>query len=353
MSDEEAFSLFRKELVLLGCEENKEELSHLLTVIALSTAKKLSEGRPNAQIFKKFIPSHHKHENSSKRLVPAHTFILKPYPYQETKNPDTIKLLLRLQRQHLKSVAKAEGDDPAFHGLLHMLEDTSIAEEDRIAAEKTVMEAVLRFGEWIGHGDLLTVKMVLEAKKSMSGSATAFERLQFLLGPFRLQMLHMKMKKVSQDYDQYMEHEINFDDVISVPWFALLGRVKVSNKAKDIKKNDSSFELHDQFISAIQESYLLNMFDNFQEVSGDRLQHINCADDVVKYILDMLDYYNIQLFYDPAKEVTAKEGEDDLFIYCQVNLKSQFRLDLVDSSIRLVVHLSLKGLCHHYTLYYH
>ena len=196
MSDEEAFSLFKKELVLLGCEENRNEREHILEVIALSAARRLCEGRPCAQVFKKFIPAHHNHENASKSLVPAHTFIVKPYPYQETKNPDTIKLLLRLQRQHLKNVARAEGDDPAFHRLLDMLEDTSIDEEDRIAAEETVMKAVSKFGEWIGHGDLLTVKMVLEAKKSMSGSATAFGRLQFLLGPFRLQMLHMKMRKL-------------------------------------------------------------------------------------------------------------------------------------------------------------
>ena len=156
----------------------------------------------------------------------------------------------------------------------------------------------------------------------MSGSATAFGRLQFLLGPFRLQMLHMKMRKISQDYDQVMSREINFDDVITVPWFALLCRVKVSNKAKDIKKNDSSFELHDQFISAIQESYLLNMFDNYQEVSSDRLLQINCTEDVVKYMLDMFDYFNVQLFYNPSKEVLVKKGEDDLFLYCQVKYET-------------------------------
>ena len=56
------------------------------------------------------------------------------------------------------------------------------------------MEVVLKFGIWIGAGDLLTVKMVQEAIMLMAGSATAFGRLEFL-GPFRLQLLHMKMKK--------------------------------------------------------------------------------------------------------------------------------------------------------------
>ena len=54
---------------------------------------------------------------------------------------------------------------------------------------------MLEFGEWVGHGDLLTVKMVQEARMMMVGSATAFGRLEFL-GPFRLQLLHMKMKKI-------------------------------------------------------------------------------------------------------------------------------------------------------------
>ena len=39
--------------------------------------------------------------------------------------------------------------------------------------------------------------------------------------------------------------------------------MKISNKEKDIKKNDSSFELHDQWLAAVQSSYLINMFDNF------------------------------------------------------------------------------------------
>lgn len=64
-------------------------------------------------------------------------------------------------------------------------------------------------------------------------------RLEYL-GPFRLQLLHMKMKKIAQDYAECMKNENNFDDKLSVPWLSSLSRVKVSNKSKDIKKNDSS-----------------------------------------------------------------------------------------------------------------
>ena len=115
MSKEDAFGLFRKELVLLGCEENTEELNHIMKIMAMCAADVIAKGRPAARILSKFLPSHHEHSTSSMKLVPAHTFILKPYPYQETNNADTIKLLLRIQRHFLKSVAKAMGDDPAFH----------------------------------------------------------------------------------------------------------------------------------------------------------------------------------------------------------------------------------------------
>ena len=148
-----------------------------------------------------------------------------------SKNPDTVKLLIRLQRQLLRRVAQSRGD-PGFEGLLSKLEDENVPEEERISAEVLVKQAVLDFGVWIGHGDLLTVKMILEARACMSGSATAFGRLEFL-GPVRLQLLHMKMKKVTQDYEQVMPKEVNFEDELTVPWIAGLSRIKVSNKVKD------------------------------------------------------------------------------------------------------------------------
>ena len=200
-------------------------------------------------------------------------------------------------------------------------------DEGREVAEKLVKDAVLEFGVWIGHGDLLTVKMIMEAKMLMSGSATAFGRLEFL-GPFRLQLLHMKMKKVAQDYSHCMKNDINFDDVLSLAWLAALTRIKVSNKGKDIKKNDSSFEKHDQFLAAVQASYVHNMFDNYQEEHGESLASINSTKDVVTYIIDMFNYFDIQIFFDPSKNLVArKEGEDDLYYYCK-DMVTRFILSL-------------------------
>ena len=173
--------------------------------------------------------------------------------------------------------------------MLTLLEDTEAPVDEREAAEEVVMLAVLAFGEWLGHCDLLTVKMVQEARMLMIGSATAFGRLEYL-GPFRLQLLHMKMKKIAQDYSSCMKREINFDDVLTVSWLSALTRVKVSNKGKEIKKNDSSFERHDQFIAAVQTSYLMNLYDNYNEEHPERLKSVNSTGDAVKFVLDMLEY---------------------------------------------------------------
>ena len=321
MPKDEALGLFSKELVLLGHEQNKEERDHLLYVIAVAAGKILAKGRPEASRLSDYLPAHHTHENSGKKLVPALTFIIKPYALQETKNPDTIKLLVKIQRQYLKAVAKSKDDDPSFLRLLKLIEDPEAAEVEREEAEETVKKACLDFGEWVGHGDLLTVKMILEAMMLMAGSATAFGRLEYL-GPFRLQLLHMKMKKVSQDYSLCMPNEINLDDVLSLPWLTALTRMKISNKEKDIKKNDSSFERHDQFLTAVQSSYLINMFDNHMKNYPESLKKVNSTEDAVKFVLNMLEEFNIQLFFDPEKkEPSLQEGdqEDDLFRYCQVS----------------------------------
>ena len=228
---EEALAMFNKEQILLGLDQHKEERHHLLYVVAVAAGRILAEGRPAASKLSGLLPVHHNHQNADKVLTPAMAFILKPYPYQETRNPDTIKLLIRIQQQFLKSVAKSKGDDPSFLNLLKVLEDPDVDDDEREAAEAIVKEAVLKYGEWVGHGDLLTVKMIQEARMNMAGSVTAFGRLEFL-GPFRLQLLHMKMKKISQDFAVCMKNDRNFDDILALPWLTELTRMKVSNKAK-------------------------------------------------------------------------------------------------------------------------
>ena len=115
-----------------------------------------------------------------------------------------------------------------------------------------------------------------------------------------------------------MKNEINLDDKLSLPWLTALTRVKVTNKAKDIKKNDSTFERHDQFLAEVQKSYLMNMFDNHMEKNKGKLLEVNSFDSSISFVLDMLEDFNIMLFYDPNKPLPEKQkGEDDMFIYCR------------------------------------
>ena len=326
----EALSLFNKDQILLGSEQNKEELEHFKYVVAVATGKVLASRRPDAKKLAAYLPAHHSHKNSDKKLTPAITFIKKPYPYNETKNPDMIKLLVRIQRQFLQVVAKAKENEPDFHKKLKMLEDPEVDSEEREEAEKEVMKAVLEYGEWVGAGDLLTVKMIQEARMMMAGSVTAFGRLEFL-GPFRLQLLHMKMKKISQDFSVCMKNDNNYDDKLSLPWLTSLTNMKVSNKAKDIKKNDSSFERHDQFIAAVQTSYIVNMFDNYMTTHSELLDDVADTNTAVKFILGMIEAFDLHLYYDPTRPVQKQAGEDDMFVYCQ-DMVTRFLLSLVFDS---------------------
>ena len=108
------------------------------------------------------------------------------------------------------------------------------------------MAACREYGENISHGDLLTVAMFENAKLIMSGSVTAFGRLEFL-GIMRLGLLHLKMKMICAVYQAMMPDEVNFEDEGCLAWLvSISNKTTISNRPKDIKKDDSSFEHHDQ-----------------------------------------------------------------------------------------------------------
>ena len=334
MSKEEALQLFTKQQLMLNDDANKSEKAHFMYLVGTVVSKLIGEARTDAVKLKKLLPKHHKHENSDRVLSPALTFIVKPHPFQETKNADTIQLLIKIQRSYLEAVALFMGNCPKFLRLLKLLVDENVDEETREAAEVTVKEACLKYGELILHGDLLTVKMVQEAMKLMSGSATAFGRLEFI-GPCSLQLLHMKMKKVTQDYQLCMPSEVNYDDVVTLPWMTAMARLRISNKEKDIKKNDSSFELHDQWITTLQSSYLINMFDNYHEKYPERLVAVETAEDSISYALEMLEEFGIDIFYDGDCQESDEYKGDDLYRYCQVLIYWASRLGCFDVTAKL------------------
>ena len=87
--------------------------------------------------------------------------------------------------------------------------------------------------------------------------------------------------------------------------------------------------MHDQFLGAVQTSYLLNMFDNYMEKNAKKLEAVKDTNSAVSFVLGMFDDFGVQLFFDPSKSVPEKKkGEDDMFSYCK-DMVERFLLSLV------------------------
>ena len=248
LSKTEALKLFQPKTVLLCEHDNLAEKEHLLNnVIAVGVGRILYKKMPDeAKVLGKYLPRRHQHSNSSRQISPAQVVVSTPYPYMETKNADTVLLCIQRQRNYLSRLAEFYSRDPSLMKNLAMLEDCDATEDIRVEAEQKVMAACREYGENISHGDLLTVAMFENAKLIMSGSVTAFGRLEFL-GIMRLGLLHLKMKMICAVYQAMMPDEVNFEDEGCLAWLvSISNKTTISNRPKDIKKDDSSFEHHDQ-----------------------------------------------------------------------------------------------------------
>ena len=63
-SKEEALTLFNKEVVLLGSEQNRSELEHFKYVVGVAVGRVLASRRSNAKLLTKHLPPHHSHQGS-------------------------------------------------------------------------------------------------------------------------------------------------------------------------------------------------------------------------------------------------------------------------------------------------
>ena len=70
-----ALKVFSKQQVLLGAEANKVEREHFMEVIGVAVGKVLASRRPEAKKLLQFLPAHHTHNNSGRKLTPAITFL--------------------------------------------------------------------------------------------------------------------------------------------------------------------------------------------------------------------------------------------------------------------------------------
>lgn len=190
----EAFSL---DNILLTSPGNEQRLEHLKTVVAITLGRLFSDNIPGVSWMKSVLPNHYSHPNSNSTKKPAILYTKKPLYLSEQVNSEMIELCEREQVSFLQLVGASLPPEER----LQYSEDLCIIQAEecdvdvREAAEARVHEAVLVAGEWIGHGDLLTMERFYVAKRLRQGSVTAFERLEFLRF-FRLELFHLKMNKV-------------------------------------------------------------------------------------------------------------------------------------------------------------
>ena len=80
-----------------------------------------------------------------------------------------IEMFLDIQREILDRILEQHPEDFQLSADLHLIRQTIVGEETRDAkglrleAEKRVLDVVLKHGEEIGHGDLLTFQKVRQA----------------------------------------------------------------------------------------------------------------------------------------------------------------------------------------------
>lgn len=273
----------------------------------------------------KIFPKHHTHKRSKKELFPTVMNITKPYPLQGTSHSDMVKLAFKQQEKNLKNLAHFKGQDSLFMQDLALIEDKDAGVKEREAAEERVMAAYLEYGECIGHGDQMTVAMWQDVMQLMAQEVTAHGRLQYASGPFRLEGMHMKMRKIIIDYRAMMPSTVNFSDILCMAELASrTDQTKISNKEEHIKRNDSSFERHDQFIAEVSSAYGVNAFDNYDQMYPERLDEVSDLATATQYMIDMMDEFGIleNLFYnpalhDPTQMMQSEEAHDDCYVYCR------------------------------------
>ena len=156
-----------------------------------------------------------------------------------------------------------------------------------------------KFGRWIGFGDALTFKQFhLGAKALAKGNCTSYERLDYL-AHFRLALFHAKMNEIYMDFPVMMPKRAMMEDEGTMPELvALAGIQGISNEEKKI---GNAFEKHDQLLHCVGHLYTTNMFRNYIKEEPTALDDIVDEATAIKFVLNMLKYYDVELYFDPKK----------------------------------------------------
>ena len=118
-----------------------------------------------AKILRKFLPLQYTHPNSQKKKEPSTILIQKPEGLQETVNAEMVQYLSDVQMKFLvEEVAEGAVNKNQFMDDLNLVTAKDTHDQLREEAEERIRKEVIHHGEWVGHGDLLTMKMFYVAK---------------------------------------------------------------------------------------------------------------------------------------------------------------------------------------------
>ena len=116
-------------------------------------------------MLRKYLPLHYDHPNSRTKKEPANIIIQKPEALQETVNAEMVEYLDKVQKNYLeKEVSESVENKEEYFKDLKTAYDGNATQVWREAAITRIKKESIRHGVWIGHGDLLTMKMFYVAK---------------------------------------------------------------------------------------------------------------------------------------------------------------------------------------------
>ena len=316
MSFEEALEYFRKETVLLKSALNEDLFEHYKYVTCWTLARIFGEEVEGFAWMKKVFPCHYKHPNSETSCRKSTIFTQKPLNFNENNNREMIQIMTHLQFKYLSLVGEQSKDKDVYFKDLKMIYSVDLDDGVRVAAEERIKEEVVRAGELVCHGDLLTDVRFETCKRLRRMAVTAVERFDFLK-VFRLGTFHLGMNKVIQDIQAGMKSEVNVEDTLSLGYFkTILGLHHITNNP-DVIKKDGNYEPHAQFCDDIGRELLIEAFKTFID-QEDKMPVEKTEDTAVKIILEFLETMDIKYFYD-HENYEEKKVHDDMMTAAKDN----------------------------------
>ena len=153
---EEALEFFRKETVLITSDFNKNLFQHYKYVTAWTLGTIFGDHLEGFSWMKKVLPKHYNHPNSASSAKKSTIFTQKPMNYSENNNGDMIKIMEYLQWQYLNLVGEQAEKKDEYKRDLKMIYSVDVNKDLRKEAEERIKEEVVKAGEMVCHGDLLT-----------------------------------------------------------------------------------------------------------------------------------------------------------------------------------------------------